>query len=108
MKMTIKGVLQAAILGGAVGLVPQLAMADVSSDEVPAAQSDLQPNRLASEPGQMAAEVRDVGFARSTTEELGERATDHASVQARGGGESEALSVSGIPDHKEAEGRSLR
>jgi hypothetical protein len=107
MKMTIKGVLQAAILGGTVGLVPQLALADVSSDEVPASQGELQPNRLAEEPGMTAGELRGSDEARSTTEELGVRATDHASVQARGAGESEALSAPGIPDHNEAENRSL-
>ena len=101
---TIKRVLGLAILGGTVGLVPQLALADVSSEDVPSSQSDIR-NRVAGVPDHGEAEARSLDNY-GTTEELDRRATNHATVQARGTAENlGAVRTSGIPDHAEAQSR---
>jgi hypothetical protein len=104
MKMTtIKRVLGTGILLGAVGLVPQLALADVSSDP----HRDVAPSRvsLTQAPDHNVAETRGTDE-RGAYEELDLRATDQNSVQARGTGqELGAVSAPGIPDHNEAQGR---
>jgi hypothetical protein len=109
MKMTtIKRMLGAAILCGTVGLAPQLALADESSDEAPSAQSDFRPSRVSMTkvPDHNEAQTRGTDE-RGTYEEMDLRATDHAAVQARGTGhELGAVSASGIPDHAEAQARS--
>jgi hypothetical protein len=105
MKMTtIKRVLGTMILGGTVGLVPQLALADVSSDP----QTDAVPSRVSmtERPDHNVAETRGTDE-RGTYEELDLRSTDHASVQARGkSDELGAVRTIRIPDHNEAQSRS--
>ena len=104
MKMTtIKRVLGTAILSGTVGLVPQLASADVSSDP----QTEVSPSRVSMTdlPDHNVAQTRGTDE-RGTYEELDLRDTDHASIQARGTGDKlGAVSASGIPDHNEAQSR---
>jgi hypothetical protein len=99
---TIKRVLGTAILGGTVGLVPQLASADVSSDP----QTEVSPSRVSMTelPDHNMAQARGTDE-RGTYEELDLRDTDHASIQARGTDKPGAVAASGIPDHNEAQSR---
>jgi hypothetical protein len=95
----ISATLRAAILGGAVGLLPSIAFADGGSSgavERPAV------------PDHAAAEARSSGETSSATDESSPNVPDHATAEARGQGEAVSSGEEAIdraPDHATAERR---
>ena len=94
----ISATLRAAILGGAVGLLPSIAFADSGSSgpETPAV------------PDHAAAEARSAGAANSPTDETKPGLPDHATAESRGEGEtapSREEATERAPDHATAERR---
>jgi hypothetical protein len=94
----ISATLRAAVLSGAVGLLPSMAFADSGSSgtETPAV------------PDHAAAEARSAGAANTPSEETKPGVPDHATAESRGQGEmapSAEQAADRTPDHATAERR---
>ena len=99
---TISAKLRAAILGGAVGLLPSIAFADGGSSGVETTVPD-----------HAAAEARSVGDTSTSSPESPAVVPDHAAAEARSVGETinsgieatQGVPDKGVPDHAAAERR---
>jgi len=100
---TISAKLRAAILGGAVGLLPSIAFADSGSSGTD----------TGTVPDHAAAEARSVGDTSTSSPEPPAGIPDHAAAEARSTGETvnsstqttEGVQDHGVPDHATAERR---
>jgi len=100
---TISAKLRAAILGGAVGLLPSLAFADSGSSGA----------ETTTVPDHAAAEARSVGETSTASPQSPAGIPDHAEAEARSTGETvdpstqttEGVRDQGVPDHATAERR---
>ena len=99
----ISATLRAAILGGAVGLLPSIAFADSGSSGTESATI----------PDHAAAEARSVGDTSTSSPESPAGIPDHATAEARSvgetinssSGETAGMQDRGVPDHAAAERR---
>jgi hypothetical protein len=100
---TISAKLRAAVLGGAVGLLPAMAFADSGSSGTD----------TGTVPDHAAAEARSVGDTSTATPEPPAGIPDHAAAEARSKGDTvnprtqttEGVQDQGVPDHATAERR---